>query len=170
MADPTPGTLSQEQTALRWNEQLPQKPSRGRTSSPKLLWTVVWVTLVLALSLYATLARRASQIKASYTAAISNRPTSTSPSTPFPTLAPPTNPPTLTITESTASVATASMPAVATAFPPELSCFPFCDTVMNLQPVQPALRVMLLGNTRLCYTQPPTCLTAFLLITQQRIK
>ncbi len=53
----------QEQIALRWNQQVPLKPSRGRASPRKLLCTTVFVTLVLALSLYATFAARASQIK-----------------------------------------------------------------------------------------------------------
>ncbi len=51
----------QEQIAPRWNHQVPLKPSRARASPRKLLCTVVFVTLVLALS-YTTFAARPSQI------------------------------------------------------------------------------------------------------------
>ncbi|KAA6426327.1 MAG: hypothetical protein FRX49_03438 [Trebouxia sp. A1-2] len=61
MAGPAPGT--KEQTALRWNQEVFLKPSRGRASPHKLLWTTFFVTLVLTLSLYATRAAPASQIK-----------------------------------------------------------------------------------------------------------
>jgi len=53
----------QEQIALRWNQQVPLKPSRGRASPRKLLCTAVLVTLVLALSLCAIFATRASQVR-----------------------------------------------------------------------------------------------------------
>ena len=52
-----------EQIAPRWNQQVALKPSRGSASPRKMLSTVVFVTLVLALSLYTTFAARPSQIK-----------------------------------------------------------------------------------------------------------
>ncbi len=74
-------------------------------------------------------------VQVSYQAASSYCSNSTSPSTAFLTLAPLANSPTLTITEPTAFAMTASLPVVATPFPPEPSCFPFCDIVMTLLPV-----------------------------------
>ncbi len=53
----------QEQIAPRWNQQVPFKPSRGSASPRKMLSTVVFVTLVLALSMYTSFAACPSQIK-----------------------------------------------------------------------------------------------------------
>ncbi|KAL0047401.1 hypothetical protein WJX82_002365 [Trebouxia sp. C0006] len=114
MADSASGTLSQEQIAPRWNQQVALKPSRGSASPRKMLSTVVFVTLVLALSLYTTFAARPSQIKASSLAAISYRPNATSPSMAFPTLAPLTNSPTAIAPTITDFVTIASTAAIAT--------------------------------------------------------
>ncbi|KAL0041714.1 hypothetical protein WJX79_001920 [Trebouxia sp. C0005] len=160
MAGPAPGT--KEQTALRWNQEVFLKPSRGRASPHKLLWTTFFVTLVLTLSLYATRAAPASQIKAADPAIVACCSTSTSLSTPFPTSASLAKMPTPNapiIKESAASATTASTTTVATQFPPQPDCFPFSEIMKEgdgnfyNHVWMHCLCLVILLHTFLCYIQ-----------------